>query len=97
MLEVICTLPLVVPPITFVAGIGTVLRWAPDQLAIDAAILGGTLIAIQKPNFPIVLVLACVVLAAPFVYRSLDAGLRAIDVQTHWSRPLAISARVGPP
>lgn len=32
-LEVICTLPLVVPPITFVAGISTVLRWAPDQLA----------------------------------------------------------------
>ncbi|WP_197739934.1 ABC transporter permease subunit [Mycolicibacterium sp. P9-64] len=79
-LEVICTLPLVVPPITFVAGISTVLRWAPDQLA--STPFWATLIAIQKPSFPIVLVLAYVVLATPFVYRSLDAGLRAIDVKT---------------
>ncbi len=79
-LEVVCTLPLVVPPITFVAGISTVLRWGPDQLA--STPFWATLIAIQKPEFPIVLVLAYVVLATPFVYRSLDAGLRAIDVKT---------------
>jgi putative spermidine/putrescine transport system permease protein len=79
-LEVICTLPLVVPPITFVAGISMVLRWGPDYLA--ATPLWGTLIAIQNETFPVVLVLAYVVLALPFVYRSLDAGLRAIDVRT---------------
>ncbi|MEV8632668.1 ABC transporter permease subunit [Streptosporangium sp. NPDC051023] len=79
-LEVVCTLPLVVPPITFVSGIGTVLRWGPDYLA--ATPFWATLIAIQNETFPVVLVLAYVVLALPFVHRSLDAGLRAIDVRT---------------
>ncbi|AKU15882.1 ABC transporter permease [Luteipulveratus mongoliensis] len=79
-LEVVCTLPLVVPPITFVAGISTVLRWGPDHLANTP--FWQTLIAIQDPDFPWVLVLAYVVLATPYVYRSLDAGLRAIDVRT---------------
>lgn len=38
--------------------------------------------AIQDPGFPVVLVLAYVVMALPFVYRALDAGLRAVDVRT---------------
>jgi putative spermidine/putrescine transport system permease protein len=79
-LEVVCTLPLVVPPITFVTGISTVLRWGPEHLA--ATPFWATLIAIQDETFPVVLVLAYVVLALPFVHRSLDAGLRAIDVRT---------------
>ena len=36
--EVVCTLPLVVPPIAFVAGISTVLRWGPDHLAAHPAV-----------------------------------------------------------
>lgn len=79
-LDVVCTLPLVVPPITFVAGISTVLRWGPDYLA--ATPLYQTIIAIQEPAFPVVLVIAYVVLALPFVYRALDAGLGAMDVPT---------------
>ncbi len=79
-LEVVCTLPLVVPPITFVSGIGMVLRWGPEHLA--ATPFWATLIAIQNETFPAVLVLAYVVLALPFVHRSLDAGLRAVDVRT---------------
>ncbi len=79
-LEVLCTLPLVVPPITFVAGLGTSLRTGADVLAPTP--FWATLIAIQDPAFPIVLVLAYVVLVLPFVYRSLDAGLRTIDVRT---------------
>ncbi|WP_432924822.1 ABC transporter permease [Microbispora sp. CA-135349] len=79
-LEVVCTLPLVVPPITFVAGISTVLRWGPDYLA--STPFYQTVIALQNPGFPVVLVLAYVVLALPFAYRSLDAGLGAIDVRT---------------
>lgn len=31
--EVVCALPLVVPPIAFVAGIGTVLKWGPEHLS----------------------------------------------------------------
>ncbi|MGI5486508.1 ABC transporter permease [Microtetraspora malaysiensis] len=79
-LEVVCTLPLVVPPITFVAGIGTVLRFGPEYLAKTP--FYQTIIALQNPDFPVVLVLAYVVLALPYVHRSLDAGLRAIDVRT---------------
>ena len=73
--EVICSLPLVVPPIAFVAGIATVLKWGPEHLSRTP--LFQTFVAIQNPDFPVVLVLAYVVMALPFVYRALDAGLRA--------------------
>ncbi|GAA0975823.1 ABC transporter permease subunit [Acrocarpospora macrocephala] len=79
-LETITTLPLVVPPITYVVGISTSLREGADALA--ATPFWQTLISLQDENFPFVLVLAYVVLALPFAYRSLDAGLRAIDVVT---------------
>jgi putative spermidine/putrescine transport system permease protein len=78
--EVICSLPLVVPPIAFVAGISTVLKWGPEHLSRTP--LFQTFVAIQNPDFPVVLVLAYVVMALPFVHRALDAGLRAIDVRT---------------
>ncbi|MGW4684622.1 ABC transporter permease [Streptomyces sp. NPDC004244] len=78
--EVVCTLPLVVPPIALVTGITTVLRWGPDHLSRTP--LYQTFIAVQNPSFPFVLVLAYTVLALPFVHRSLDAGLRAVDVPT---------------
>ncbi|MFD3617298.1 ABC transporter permease [Streptomyces sp. NPDC058676] len=78
--EVVCSLPLVVPPIAFVAGISTVLKWGPEHLSRTP--LFETFVAIQNPDFPFVLVLAYVVMALPFVYRALDAGLRAVDVPT---------------
>ncbi|MFF0222235.1 ABC transporter permease [Streptomyces sp. NPDC004629] len=78
--EVVCSLPLVVPPIAFVAGIATVLRWGPEHLSRTP--LFQTFVAVQNPSFPIVLVLAYVVMALPFVHRALDSGLRAIDVRT---------------
>ncbi|MFD7627321.1 ABC transporter permease [Streptomyces sp. NPDC059851] len=78
--EVVCTLPLVVPPIALVTGITTVLRWGPEHLSRTP--LYQTFIAVQNPSFPFVLVLAYTVLALPFVHRSLDAGLRAVDVPT---------------
>ncbi|MCK2212204.1 ABC transporter permease subunit [Actinomadura sp. ATCC 31491] len=79
-LEVLCTLPLVVPPITFVAGLATSLRTGTEVLAPTP--FWATIIAVQDPGFPVVLVLAYVVLVLPFVYRSLDAGLRTMDVRT---------------
>jgi putative spermidine/putrescine transport system permease protein len=78
--EIVCSLPLVVPPIAFVAGIASVLKWGPDHLSRTP--LFETFVAIQNPDFPFVLVLAYVVMALPFVYRALDAGLRAVDVRT---------------
>ncbi|MFF4160293.1 ABC transporter permease [Streptomyces sp. NPDC001678] len=79
-LEIICSLPLVVPPIALVAGIGTVLRWGPEHLA-DTPFFQ-TFTALQNPSFPLVLVIAYAVMALPFVHRALDAGLRAVDVRT---------------
>jgi putative spermidine/putrescine transport system permease protein len=78
--EVVCSLPLVVPPIAFVAGIATVLKWGPEHLSRTP--LFETFVVIQNDRFPVVLVLAYVVMALPFVYRALDAGLRAMDVRT---------------
>ncbi|WP_398859641.1 ABC transporter permease [Streptomyces chengmaiensis] len=78
--EVMCMLPLVVPPIALVTGVSTVLRWGPDHLSRTP--LYQTFLAVQNEEFPVVLVLAYTVLALPFVYRSLDTGLRAVDVPT---------------
>jgi putative spermidine/putrescine transport system permease protein len=78
--EIVCLLPLVVPPIAFVAGISTVLQWGPDHLSHTPFF--ETMIALQNPTFPIILVLAYVVMALPLAYRALDAGLRAIEVRT---------------
>ncbi|XUZ27197.1 ABC transporter permease [Streptomyces sp. RMIT01] len=78
--EIVCMLPLVVPPIALVTGIATVLRWGPDHFSRTP--LYQTFLAVQNESFPVVLVLAYTVLALPFVHRSLDAGLRAVDVPT---------------
>ncbi|MFJ6520594.1 ABC transporter permease [Streptomyces filamentosus] len=78
--EAVCSLPLVVPPIAFVAGIGTVLKWGPEHLSRTP--LFQTFVALQNPDFPVVLVLAYAVMALPFAHRALDAGLRAVDVRT---------------
>ncbi|MFF7215871.1 ABC transporter permease [Streptomyces sp. NPDC008238] len=80
LVEVICSLPLVVPPIALVAGVSSVLRWGPEHLA--STPFFQTFVAIQNPSFPVVLVLTYVVMALPFVFRALDAGLRAVDVRT---------------
>lgn len=79
-LEIVCSLPLVVPPIALGAGISTVLRWGPEHLA-DTPLFQ-TFTALQNPSFPFVLVIAYAVMALPFVHRALDAGLRAVDVRT---------------
>jgi putative spermidine/putrescine transport system permease protein len=79
-LEVVCSLPLVVPSVALVAGIGTVLKWGPDHLSRTP--LYRTFVGILDPGFPVVLVLAYVVMALPFVHRALDSGLRSIDLRT---------------
>ncbi|MEV0493574.1 ABC transporter permease [Streptomyces atratus] len=78
--EVVCSLPLVVPAVALTAGISTVLKWAPDHLARTPFF--ATVVAIQNPAFPVVLVLAYTVMALPFVHRALDAGLSTVDVRT---------------
>ncbi|WP_354642755.1 ABC transporter permease [Kitasatospora camelliae] len=79
-LEVVCTLPLVVPPVALTAGLIGVLRWGPDYL-MDTPFFQ-TVVFVQDPKFPLVLVIAYVLMSLPLAYRALDAGLRAVDVRT---------------
>lgn len=79
-LDVVTLLPLVIPPIVLVVGVRTVLGWGPDHFA--GTPIGSFMSTIQGTQLPWVLVLEYVVLAMPFTYRALDAGLRAIDLRT---------------
>lgn len=80
LVEVLCSLPLVVPSVALTAGISSVLQWGPDDFA-DTPLFR-TFNAIQNPGFPVVLLLAYVLMALPLAYRTLDAGLRAVDLAT---------------
>ena len=64
--EFICLLPLTVPAIVLVVGLTPVYAWVYYLLGSSTVWLG----------------LAYVVLVLPYSYRSVDAGLRAIDVKT---------------
>ncbi|MDJ1136111.1 ABC transporter permease [Streptomyces iconiensis] len=77
--EVLCMVPLIVPPIALVAGVSTVLSWEQDLAATP---FYRTFQLLQNKNFPLVLVLVYTVMSLPFLYRALDAGLRGIDLKT---------------
>ena len=64
------------------SGIGTCCAGDPTPRATP---LDQTLIAVPGSGLPVVLVLAYIVLALPFVYRALDAGLRR-DRRAHAGR-----------
>jgi putative spermidine/putrescine transport system permease protein len=78
--ELLTLLPLVLPPIALVVGVRSVLAWAPDYFL--GTPLAEAFFALQRPALPWILVLVYVVLALPFVYRALDAGLRGTDLRT---------------
>ncbi|MFG1811741.1 ABC transporter permease [Streptomyces sp. NPDC049040] len=80
LVEVLCSLPLVVPAVALTAGISSVLQWGPDDFA-DTPLFE-TFNTIQNPSFPVVLLLAYVLMALPLAYRTLDAGLRGLDLGT---------------
>ncbi|WP_329139187.1 ABC transporter permease subunit [Streptomyces sp. NBC_01476] len=80
LVEVLCSLPLVVPAVALTAGISSVLQWGPDDFA-DTPLFQ-TFNAIQNPGFPVILLLAYVLMALPLAYRTLDAGMRALDLPT---------------
>ncbi|MGW7417486.1 ABC transporter permease [Streptomyces sp. NPDC054863] len=77
--SVLSMMPLVVPPIALVAGVSTVLSWQQDLATTP---LYGTFQALLDKDFPLVLVLVYTVMSLPFLHRSLDAGLRAVDLRT---------------
>ena len=78
--EVLCLLPLVVPPVVLVVGVGALISWGntPDVTTVRFAVTNQLL----NSHPPFVLPLLYVVLTLPFTYRSLDAGLRAAPIGT---------------
>jgi putative spermidine/putrescine transport system permease protein len=78
--ELLTLLPLVLPPIALVVGVRSVLEWAPDYFY--GTPLASAFFALQEPGLPWILVLVYGVLALPFVYRALDAGVRGVDLRT---------------
>ncbi|HWB37335.1 MAG TPA: ABC transporter permease subunit [Rugosimonospora sp.] len=80
LVEFLSLLPLAIPPIALVSGVRDVLKLGPNQLA--GTPLGDALVSSQDPQLPWVLVVVYIVLALPFAYRALDAGIRSIDVRT---------------
>jgi putative spermidine/putrescine transport system permease protein len=78
--ELLTLLPLVLPPIALVVGVRSVLEWAPDYFLNTP--IATVMFALQEPGLPWILVLVYGVLALPFVYRALDAGVRGVDLRT---------------
>lgn len=78
-LEILCTLPLVVPPIAIAAGVIALLRWGAQQGRGTVPNIVSQFL--QNPDLPLILVGTYVVLCLPFTFRSIDAGLRTVDLQ----------------
>lgn len=80
--EIITLLPLVFPPVVLVVGVSDVYK----QVQPSGTSAGGTVFDIlrwvREGGHPLLLALLYVVLTLPFVYRSLDAGIRSVDVHT---------------
>lgn len=80
LVEVICTLPLVIPGIALVAGLTATLKYGASfgRGSAPAAVSQ----FLQNPSFPIVLVGSYIVVLLPFTYRVLDAALSAVPLRT---------------
>jgi putative spermidine/putrescine transport system permease protein len=79
-LESLAMVPLVLSPVALVVGVQTVLSWGTDQNA--GTPLYQLSVDLRSANLPLILPIVYVVIALPFAYRSLDAGLRAVDIKT---------------
>ena len=77
--EVISLLPLVFPPIVLVVGVDDTFTWVGKH---PGSVVYTSVTYLRGPAHPFVLALLYVMLAMPFVYRSIDAGIRSIDVRT---------------
>lgn len=78
--ELLSLLPLVVPPIVLVVGVGKVIAWGntTDTTTVRFQITNQLL----NSHPPLILPLVYVVLALPFTFRALDAGLRTSNIST---------------
>ena len=80
LVEVLCLLPLIIPPVVLVVGVGKVISWGTsgDQSGLKGQVFNQLL----NSHPPLVLALEYVVLALPFTHRAIDAGLRSGSVTT---------------
>jgi len=76
--EVVTLLPLVIPPVALVVGVENGFTWVGEG---ERGPLDDAVTWIRDPHHPLVLSLLYVILALPFVYRTLDAGIRAVDIR----------------
>lgn len=76
--ESIAMVPLVVSPVALTAGVSTVLGWGLNDQGSPLFRLDADL---QNQSFPLILPLVYAILALPFAFRALDAGLRAVDLR----------------
>ncbi|HTJ66528.1 MAG TPA: ABC transporter permease subunit [Actinospica sp.] len=79
-LESLAMVPLVLSPVALVVGVQTVLGWGLNQD--PGTPLFQFAADLQNQSFPIILPIVYVVIALPFAYRSLEAGLRSVDLKT---------------
>ena len=78
--EILSLLPLVFPPVVLVVGVSNVLGWSKDNLhGWAVSFINNDLLS---ADIPLILVFLYVMLSMPFVFRALDAGIRAIDSRT---------------
>jgi putative spermidine/putrescine transport system permease protein len=82
LVEIITLLPLVFPPVVLVVGISDVYARAQPTGSSAGGFVFHLLRYIRDTDHPLLLALVYVILALPFVYRSIDAGIRSVDVQT---------------
>lgn len=78
--EILSLLPLVIPPVVLVVGVGKVASWgnSGDQTGPKGQLFNQLL----NSHPPFILALEYVILALPFTHRALDAGLRSAGVTT---------------
>jgi putative spermidine/putrescine transport system permease protein len=76
--ETLTLLPLVFPPVVLVVGVSDTFTWVGD----DKGGLSSFVTYIRGSGHPLVLALLYVTLAMPFVFRTIDAGIRSIDART---------------
>lgn len=75
--ETICLLPLVFPPVVLVVGVSSIYR-----VAGQSGPLSSLLVWIREQQHPLLLVLLYSVMSLPFVYRAIRAGIEAVPLVT---------------
>jgi putative spermidine/putrescine transport system permease protein len=79
LVEIITLLPLVFPPIVLVVGVDDAFTWVGKD---KGSALYTAVTYVRDAGHPLILAFLYVMLAMPFVYRSVDAGIRSIDART---------------